>query len=159
MSAITCAIQGIYNIICRHPETAEGGISPQNKDLHASSFARCERDTLTRLTGNAFDRSVQILFEGTDSITALASTVTGYRQRTVMLTIQVGYFVGDHEAASTTVIAQDDGDIIRELSKSINWPDCQTGCINGIIPINSIRTVIDDSRQMLEFRVQVILSN
>lgn len=158
MAASACAIQGIYDIICRDPETASGGIEPGNVELHAPGFYRHDREELEFLTGNSIDRKVQIMADGTRSWIPLANPVLGFRMRTFIATIRIGYFVGDHGPESMTIMADDDAKILNAISRQSNWPTCSSGCINGIVPMGSNRVRVDATRHIWEIPVLVTVT-
>lgn len=158
MAATACAINGLYAIICRDPETASGGIDPVEVELHAPGFYRSEREDLDFLTGQAIDRRVRILFDGTAAWPTLVNPILGFTMRTFIATIQIGYFVGDHRPESMEVIAEDDGLILNALSRQSNWPTCTSGCVNGYVVLASRRIRVDATRDIWEIEVAVTVS-
>ena len=158
MGASACAIDGLYAIICRDPETAEGGLDPVDVDLHAPGFYRHDREELDFLTGNSIDRKVRVVFDGTDGWPTLINPVLGFTMRSFIATIQIGYFVGDHRPESMAVMAEDDAQILNALSHASNWPACASGCINGYVVLSSRRIRIDATRDKWEIDVEITVS-
>lgn len=155
MSVANCAIQGIYNILCRNVDTAAGGIAPSEVVLHASAFYRHFGDRLDTLPGDGLDRKVQIVYDGTSKWHSLTSSSTLTRMRTFQVTIRVGYFSGSHVDETMIIMADDEQEIIKALALSANWPECSSGCLNGYVPKTSAVKRIDDTRYVLELALDV----
>lgn len=158
MAASTCALAGLYNIICRDPETATGGLDPVDVDLHAPGFYRSEREELEFLTGQSIDRRVRIEYDGTSGWPTLFNPVVGATMRTFLVTIRVGYFVGDHGPESFIVMAEDGSQIVNAISRSGNWPQCVSGCVNGYVPLDSNLVRIDSTRYTWDIVVSVTVT-
>lgn len=157
MGIATCAINGIYNIICRNAETAAGGLDPDNTVLHADGFYRVERMELDDYEGQDFDRRVQVDYVGTSEWLGLMATYDQQRERRFGVIIRIGYFTGDHEADSHMVAGDDDHQINKALMLQANWPTSCTGggCVNAYIPVSSGFSRVDEKRWVLEIALTV----
>lgn len=155
MSGLTCAVNGVYSVICRDPETAAGGLDPFDPLLHAPGFYRHEREDLEFLTGTAIDRKVQVVPVGLQGWIPLANPVLGFDMRAFHVVVRVGYFVGDHATESFEVMVDDDSQIIDALIRASNWPTCSSSCINGVIPLESNRVRVDHTRFIWEITVEI----
>lgn len=156
MGVVTCAIDGLYDIICRDPDTAAGGLTPGDTDLHASGFFRHDREPLERLESEAIDRKVQIVYDGTDEWHPLSpGGAGGPMMRTFRVVIRVGYAVGDHEFRSYPIIGDDEQQIVEAIMNQSNWPVCASGCLNGYVPAESAIAYPDEIRRILEIAVLV----
>lgn len=153
MSVGTCAINGLYTIICRDPDTALGGTTPSETVYHAAGFYRHFGDRLDYLPGDGIDRKVQIKYEGTRSWHSLASSAVSDRMRTFVITIRVGYFAGSHVDETMAIIADDEQEIAKAIALSASWPVCTNGCVNGYVPKSSNVLRLDDTRYVLEIAV------
>lgn len=159
MSAARCAINGLYAIICRDPDTAAGGLTPSDVVLHSAGFYRHDRQRLEDLTGSGIDRKVQIMFNGTAGWLTYVDPTNGFQMRNEIATIRVGYFVGDHVNESMITMAEDKEQIARAISKTRNQPVCDPGqCVNGYIPQSSEVKKIDEQRYVLEIEVRLQLT-
>lgn len=154
MSAVRCAMNGLYTIICRDPDTAAGGLTPNDGVLHLPGFYRHDRQRLESLTGSGIDRKVQIVYKGTSRWTTYVDPTTGFQMHDEIAVIRVGYFTGDHVNETMIVMGEDGQQIARAISKTINQPACDPGeCVNGYIPQSSEVTKIDEQRYVLELEV------
>lgn len=142
----TAAIETLYDVICRDPDTAEDRLFPGSTALHAPGFYRFDRDPLDRLESESIDRRVQVVYEGTSK---WGWPAFGQR-RTLLLTVRVGYFVGDHELRSYPVMVDDEQQIVQAIMDPSNW----TGCVHGFFPVASNVVVLDEARQVLEIRLE-----
>ena len=153
-----CAIAGLYDIICRDEETAEGGITPSEDTLHASGFTKHEGTTpFNDLPGDGIDRRVEILYPGTDAWTTYASSYASVRMRQFEAVVRVGYFAGSHFDETHAIIADDD----RAIGLGIRdgtLPTCSSGCVNGYYPIGSSVVELDPTRLVLEIRVRTVVT-
>lgn len=152
--ALVCTLRGLTDIICRDPETAQGGLTPGNTDLHAPGFYRTDREELEFLSGQSIDRRVQVIPTGMDNWTSM--NIAGGRLHTVQGKIRIGYFLGDHAIDSFGVIADDDSQIMQVLSKQSNWPACR-GLVN-LRPLGSNVVRVDTTRQINEILVELQVS-
>jgi hypothetical protein len=153
----TCAIEGIYNIICRNPDTAAGGLDPENITRHADGFYRIGRKTLEELEGEDIDRKVEVIYSGTSEWVGLMSTYDAQRTRRFGVLVRVGYFTGDHEMESMPIAADDDHQICKALMVQANWPtSCSGGgCVEAYIPVSSSFQQLNDEQWLLEIEVTV----
>lgn len=149
-----CLVNKLYEVICRDPDTATGGITPTESTYHADCFARYNIERLERLKGSAFDRKVQIEYKGALAFGTLTNGIGGKRSRNIMVSIRVGYYLGDHDMLSQPIIGADDFLISKTISKPSNYPVCEAGCVMGIVPLSSSVTILDAERQLLEINVQ-----
>jgi hypothetical protein len=157
MGIVTCAINGLYNIICRDPETAAGGLTPEDVNRHADGFYRIGRVTLDQLDGEDIDRKVEIIYNGTDDWVGLMATYDQQRQRRFGVTIRIGYFVGDHEMESQPIAGDDEHQICKAIMIQNNWPSSCSGggCIEAYIPVSSSFSQINEEQWLLEIEVTV----
>lgn len=153
----TCAINGLYNIVCRNAVTAAGGLNPENVDLHTDGFYRVERMELDDYESQDFDRRVQIDYVGTAEWIGLMGTYDQQRERRFGVLMRIGYFVGDHEADSHMIAADDDHAICKAIMLQANWPVGCTGggCVNAYIPVGSGFVRVDEKRWVLEISITV----
>lgn len=143
---VFCSIQGIYDVICRDPETASGGLDPLNVELHAPGFYRTDREDLEFLVGPSIDRKVQVMVDGTNKW--LPINVGTKRLHVLGVTIRIGYFTGDHALATFEAMADDDALILRTLSKQSNWPACRG--LSNVKVLGSKPVKLEGNRQVLE---------
>jgi len=157
VSVGTCAIEGLYTILCRDKDTAAGGLTPSETVLHASGFYRHFGDRIDILPGDGIDRKVQIVYEGTSKWTNISSGSSGTtRMRTFQVVVRVGYFSGDHVDETMMIIADDEQEMVKEIAFSTNWPTgCSSGCVNGYVPKTSTVKRLDDTRYVLEITLDV----
>ncbi|MEK9735835.1 MAG: hypothetical protein VW239_00765 [Candidatus Nanopelagicales bacterium] len=142
----TAAIETLYDIVARDPDTAADRLFPGSTALHAPGFSRHDRSPIDELESEALDRRVQVVYEGTSRW-----EWPSYGQRRAMLlTLRVGYFVGDHEMRSYPVMVDDEQQIVQAIMDPSNW----TGCVHGFYPVASNVVVLDEARQILEIRFE-----
>lgn len=151
----TCAINGLYTIICRDPDTAAGGLTPENVTRHADGFYRIARTTLDSIEGEAYDRRVEIVYGGTNEWIGMPATYAQQRERRFGVTIRVGYFVGDHEMETQPIAADDDHAICKAIFLQANWPLCSGGCVEAYLPVSSNFFQVSETKWMLEIDVSV----
>lgn len=152
----TCAIEGLYSIICRDDVTAAGGLTPENTDRHADGFYRVGRKLLEQLDGEDIDRKVEVIYDGTGAWVGLMSTYDAQRERRFTVTIRVGYFTGDHEMESMSIAADDEHQICKAIMVQANWPTCTGGgCVEAYMPRSSTFQSISEEQWVLEIEVEV----
>lgn len=110
----SAAIEGIYDTVCIHVDTAVGGLTP-NDTLHEPAFRRLKGGRLEDLAPDGMDRRVHIEYTGTAAWHKL-----GHMQ-TFGVTVRVGYFAGEHREATLATIADDEHLIGAALMFSPNW--------------------------------------
>lgn len=157
MSVGTCAINGLYDILCRNVDTADGGTTPSETLLHAPAFYRHFGDRIDTLLGDGLDRKVQVVYDGTVKWIGISSGSSGStRMRNFNVKIRVGYFAGSHVDETMMVMADDEQEIIKAIAFSPNWPTgCTSGCVNGYVPKGSSVRTLDATRYILEITVEV----
>lgn len=155
MGVVTCAINALYDMICRDVDTAADGLDPEDTTWHASGFFRHDREPLERLESEAIDRKVQIVYDGTNEWHSLSPSGGSALMRTFRVIVRVGYFVGDHEFLSYPIIGDDEQQILQAIMDQSNWPSCSSGCVNGYIPGDSAIAYPDEIRRILEIAVGV----
>lgn len=155
MSVGTCAINGLYSIICRDPDTAAGGTSPSEAVLHAPGFLRHVGEPIDELAGQGMDRKVQIMYDGTKEWLKYGNSQHATRMRNFGVTVRIGYFAGSHVDQTMAIMADDEQAIAKAIAVSQNWPACTGGCVNGYIPGSSDVINLDDKRYILELSVAV----
>lgn len=147
-----CAINAIYSIVCVDAETGDGGTLPQNTDLHAERFHKHVICDLEELTSKAIDRRVQVTYEGSQKWEGVWGR--GQKERTFRVKLRIGYFVGNHEAMSAPVIADDEHDIGKRLQNAALWPTCTNGCIQGLVARTSRVIKVEPDRVILEMDIE-----
>jgi hypothetical protein len=151
----TCAISGLYNIICRNDETAAGGLDPADVTRHADGFYRVGRKLLEHLDGEDIDRKVEILYGGTSEWIGLMSTYDAQRERRFSVTIRIGYFTGDHEMETMMIAADDEHQICKAIMVQANWPTCTSGCVEAYMPQSSSFQALNEEQWVLEIEVLI----
>jgi hypothetical protein len=155
MSAIRCAINALYTLICRDPDTAAGGLDPTDTTLHGPGFYRHDRERLEQLPGPGLDRKVQIKWLGTDQWHTYVAPNTGFKMHTDPVMIRIGYYVNDHVNDSLLAMSEDNQQIAKTISRMVNYPTCAVGCVSGFIPASSEVIKLDELRYVLEITVDV----
>lgn len=159
MGVGTCAMLGLYSIVCRDPDTASGGATPSEALLHASGFLRHSGTSiLDDIPGDGIDRRVDIVYIGTDSWHTYNSSSASSKMRSFPLLVRIGYFAGSHDIETQAIMADDDQLVCEEIRKSWLWPDCSAGCVNGYYPLSSGVVELEDDRYILEIRVEVTVT-
>lgn len=155
----TCAIRGLYSILCRDADTASGGVEPSEVVLHAPGFYKLEGlAALEDLPGDGIDRRIEIRYAGTDGWHTYASSASTTRMRSLDLIVSVGYFAGTHDGETQAIIADDDELLGLAIKTSSSWPKCTTGCVNGYWPLRSTLTYIEANRYILEILVRATVT-
>lgn len=149
-----CLIEHLYDVICRDPDTAAGGLDPTMSDYHAEGFYRLDKDSLDKIKGSAIDRKVQILYTGSNQFGSLTNGIGNKRHKFINVLIRVGYYVGDRDAAASQIIGADEFLITKNITKPSNYPACVEGCVMGIDPLSSIISELDAERRVLEINLQ-----
>lgn len=147
MRVSTCAIRGLYNIICRDPDTAEGGLDP--------GFFIEDKIDLDFLETSGIDRKVQIEYLGTDSWGETKMGRGGKVKRTFNVNIRIGYWFGDDRVNTQMAIADDEQRIGRSLLQWDNWPECENGCVMGYMPDSSRFERLDENRGVNNITVEI----
>lgn len=151
MMSSRCAMEGIYDMICRDPDTATGGVDPSETNYHGEGFYREDRVRLDNLEGSSIDRKVSIRYDGTIEHDKISNG--NKRGRRFGVTIRVGYYAGDHHNLTHMIANDDELLIIKRLRLQQYWPsDC---CVQGYIPQESTFQDIDGDRYILEIAVEV----
>jgi hypothetical protein len=151
----TCAIDGLYNTICRNEETAAGGLNPEDTTRHADGFYRIERTELDDLEAEGCDRRVEIVYQGTNEWIGMPATYQQQRERRFGVVIRVGYFAGDHELETQRIASDDDHAICSALFLQSNWPLCTGGCVEAYLPVSSSFVRHSKTKWVLEIQVTI----
>ena len=153
----TCAIEGLYALICRDPDTAAGGVDPLNTCLHDDGFYRLFSDRLEELEGQGIDRKVEINYGGTNSWYPMVNGVGGKLRRTFTAEVNIGYFMGDHWTESMSVIGDDEQSIAQVVRVQSNYPSCSGGCVLGYVPTgSSVSRIAEDAAVLtISFDVEI----
>lgn len=155
MGVGTCAFNGLYDIICRNPDTAAGGLDPDSTVYHASGFYRHVGDELDDLPGDGLDRKVQIKYEGTGEWHSYANSASSHWMRTFNVVIRIGYFAGSHVDETHATLGDDEQLIGQAIARTANLPVCTNGCVSAYMPQSSNVVKLDDDRLILEISVAV----
>lgn len=157
MGPVSCAINGIYNMICRDPDFATGGLDPCEKELHASGFYAEKHRDIEDLDLTGIDRRFQIEYNGQDELLDFVNGTGGKRQKTFTVTLKVGYATGNHLYDSYPIIGQDEHLITKRLGQKQYWPTCVDGCVQGYITTASATERLDADRVLLTMTVAVTI--
>lgn len=155
MSVSKCAINGLYNMICRDPDTAEGGLDPSETEKHGDGFYRVDRVNLDDIPDMGLDRKVQIVYNGTVSYGTVTNGLGAKRQRTYAVILRIGYACGDNPFDSFQIIDDDEMLVAKRIHQSAYWPDCQSGCVQGYVPVSSSIYEIGDGKYILEILIEI----
>lgn len=156
MGVASDAVEGIYTILCRDPDTAAGGMDPSETTLHSEGFYREDRITLRDIEGSGIDRRVQILCEGTEGWGALNNGLGGKRQRQFGCTVSIGYFHGDNLWKSRMIAMDDEQKFGHLIGQRSNWPsDSAYGCVQGYMLRDSRFEQLDRDRYILHIYITV----
>jgi len=120
-------------------------------------FYREDRIALEDLAGAGIDRKVQIVYKGTESWGALTNGNGAKKQQTFIVSVDVGYFVNDHQFISESIIADDEGLIGRRIIQQQYWPTCVAGCVQGYTPVSSQTVDIGGNRLINQITVRVMI--
>lgn len=109
------AIAGMYALLCRDPDTADGGLTPVADPYHAPAFTRLDSGRLEDLAPLGMDRRIHIEYSGTEAWHTLGN------MQTFGVTVRVGYFAGEHTEETRAIMFDDEHLIGAALSYSGNW--------------------------------------
>lgn len=151
------ALRALSKMICGDVEAGTAGITPSERDLHAEVFSAYDgKGKFEDVSGKAFDRLVQIAYEGTPRWAGVWNR--GQLERTMRAVIRIGYLVGDHEELTDRAIADDEHKIAKHIRKDSNWPsECFT-TLGGFVPKSSSLTKIEPDRKINEIAVEVTVT-
>jgi len=148
-----CVINGLYDLICRNPDSGEGGLTPTSNDFHLPYFQRTMREELRRKTGGSIDRCVQIEYKGTRGVKPF---ISGGKTRHVdHVMVCVGFFAGDHHDQTHIVMHSDDKILQNFLVQPDNYPSCQGACVEKIDIVNSDVVKLGREQYILELLLAI----
>lgn len=157
MGPVTCAIGGLYNMICRDPDLATGGLDPCENELHADGFYAEKHRDIEELDVTGIDRRVQVIYNGQDELLDFVNGIGTLRQKTFTVIVKIGYATGNHLYDSYPIIGDDEHLITKKIGQVKYWPECVRGCVQGYITQTSATNRLDADRTVLEMTVAVTI--
>ncbi len=151
-----CTIQRLYDTICRHPDTGEGGLAPTPSEFHSDAFRRIDSVRAAKTTKQSSDRLVEIDYNGADKYGQFANGTGSRRRSWHKVMIRIGYFSGDNHNATQMIIGGDDkkiGDYIQKLDNISGT--CSDECLEKVEVTGSEVIKIDEQRYELQISLKV----
>lgn len=151
-----CVLGRLYDTICRHPDTGEGGLVPTPSDFHADSFRRIDSVRAHKTAKGGLDRLVEIDYQGTKKYLQFANGQGTKRRSWHGVLIRIGYFAGDNHNITQMVIAGDDkllGTALQKLDNIVG--SCANECLEKVEVEGSEVIKLDDQRYELQISLKL----